>query len=113
LTPPAPDLAASHRLGSIGIVSLTNSAKSKIDLLPKKHIQLLRCGPITRATVPALRPEDPAIRWSVSSDGDHGSGARLIGGGHTKTARGPASEPSETAPGRFGRPGVHPVSSIQ
>jgi hypothetical protein len=37
----------------------------------------------------------------------------LDGGGHTKTARGPASEPSRDSAWGFGRPGVHPVSSIQ
>jgi hypothetical protein len=64
-------------MGSIGIISLTNSAKSKIDLLPN-IFQLLRCGPIARASFPT------ALAGGSSSDplvgellvGDHGSGGR-------------------------------------
>ena len=56
-------------MGSIGIIFLDYSAKSKIFNLPK-HIQLLRCpgqlarvGPLTAG----LRRSSPAIRWSVAS----------------------------------------------
>ena len=68
LTPPAPDLAASHRLGSIGIVSLTNSAKSKIDLLPNNSSSCK--GAARRSEHPVRRrPGHPAVCWSVSSSG--------------------------------------------
>ena len=56
-------------MGSIGIIFLDYSAKSKIFNLPK-HIQLLRCGPLLRASplTPRLTPiRRPAIRWSVAS----------------------------------------------
>ncbi len=36
----------------------------------------------------------------------------IDGAGHTKTARGPASEPSWNSALVLGRPGVHPVSSV-
>jgi hypothetical protein len=52
-----------------------DSAKSKIDLLPNKPIQLSRCCPFARAWT-ILRSFLPAIRWSVGSAGAHGSGER-------------------------------------
>jgi hypothetical protein len=66
------------RTGSIGIVSLTNSAKSKIDLLPNN---ISSCKGAARSLgrrprVGVCRSGSPAIRWSVSSGGDHGSGVR-------------------------------------
>ena len=83
------------RTGSIGIVSLTNSAKSKIDLLPNNY-PVVKVRPDCSGYVPG-----PACAGSGSSSDplvgeldfeitDQG----LDGGGHTKTARGPASEPS-------------------
>jgi hypothetical protein len=69
---------------------------------------------MTRATSPGpacAGSGSPAIRWSVSSWEVTDQGAD--GGGHTKTARGPASEPSWDSACGFGRPGVHPVSSVQ
>ena len=102
------------RTGSIGIVSLTNSAKSKIDLLPNNY-PVVKVRPDCSGYVPG-----PACAGSGSSSDplvgeldfeitDQG----LDGGGHTKTARGPASEPSWDSAWGFGRPGVHPVSSVQ
>jgi hypothetical protein len=55
-------------MGSIGIIFLDYSAKSKIFNLPK-HIQLLRCGPLAKSEslTAGLRRSSPAIRWSVAS----------------------------------------------
>ncbi len=56
-------------MGSIGIIFLDYSAKSKFFNLPK-HIQLLRCDPLLRASLgrAGLTPiRRPAIRWSVTS----------------------------------------------
>ena len=62
-------------MGSIGIVSLTNSAKSKIDLLPNNSSSCK--GAARRGGHPVRRrPGAPAVRWSVSSLGGHGSGDR-------------------------------------
>ena len=67
-------------MGSIGIIFLDYSAKSKIFNLPK-HIQLLRCGsPCGEPLTNARCARRPAIRWSVAfrrhwAEG-HGSGVR-------------------------------------
>ena len=58
-------------MGSIGIIFLDYSAKSKIFNLPK-HIQLLRCGPLLRASLrrPGSRrsvAQRSAGRWPRSS----------------------------------------------
>jgi hypothetical protein len=53
-------------VGSIGIVSLTNSAKSKIDLLPNNSSS---CKGAARDSGHPVRCRSgrPAVRWSVSS----------------------------------------------
>ena len=102
------------RTGSIGIVSLTNSAKSKIDLLPNNY-PVVKVRPDCSGYVPGPAcagsgsSSDPLVGELVCEITDQG----LDGGGHTKTARGPASEPSWDSAWGFGRPGVHPVSSVQ
>jgi hypothetical protein len=81
-------------MGSIGIVSLTNSAKSKIDLLPnisscKGAARLLGLRPRS-ARAGSGFSSDPLVGELLVEITDQGAD----GGGHTKTARGPASEPS-------------------
>jgi len=46
-------------MGSIGIIFLDYSAKSKIFNLPK-HIQLLRCGPLRERTSDGSADADPS-----------------------------------------------------
>ena len=88
--------------GSIGIMFLDYSAKSKIFNLPK-HIQLLRCGPLARASATARqgRTAAPAIRWSVASGHEgHGSGVRWVAPPAIRAARAAVE-----AGGSRGRPG--------
>ena len=55
---------------------MTNSAKSKIDLLPNNSSSFQGAARTRRASPARFRSGRPAVRWSVSSLGDHGSGDR-------------------------------------
>ena len=89
-------------MGSRSGYFLDYSAKSKIFNLPK-HIQLLRCGPLARASATARqgRTAAPAIRWSVASGHEgHGSGVRWVAPPAIRAARAAVE-----AGGSRGRPG--------
>ncbi len=95
----------------IGIVSLTNSAKSKIDLLPNNSSSCKGARPPKRAAGSRHRAGDPAVCWSVSSTGDHGSEGRWwwTHEDGSRTCLGAVSRNSALDARSFR---VHPVSSV-
>ena len=78
LTPPASDQAVSRGWDRDRDISLT-TRRNRRSSICRNTIQLLRCGPLARASATARhgRTAAPAIRWSVASrHGRHGSGVR-------------------------------------
>ena len=98
-------------MGSIGIISLTTRRNRRFHSICRTHIQLLRCGPLRRASLPTAATEvepsssDPLVgglpRWRKDTDQglDLGTWSRVLGLGVWSRGWDPSSSVCDVAPG--------------